>query len=195
MSKQDSNVAGRSNLVETLLSSLQIYAASYPQERAEVQRFIELVHSEPRCFERDCWRGHITGSAWVVNAAGSHALLTHHRKLQMWLQLGGHSDGDEDTPEVALREAREESGLQVRLLSPDIFDVDVHPIPARKFDPEHYHFDIRYAMQVIGSEDFVVSSESMDLAWVPLDALTDYTRENTMLRMRDKFQRRFVGSF
>lgn len=199
MSEQDSNVAGLSNaqkapdadtkesFVEHLLQSFDRYQERYPQEEPEVAKFKALLTEEPRCFERDCWRGHITGSAWVVNAAGTHALLTHHRKLQMWLQLGGHSDGDPDTTAVALREAREESGLQVKLLSPELFDVDVHLIPARKADPEHFHFDVRFALQAVGSEDFVVSEESMDLAWVPMATLTDYTDEPTMLRMRDKF--------
>ena len=191
MSTQDSNssepMANHESCVAKLLEDLAHYAGRYPSEQTEVDRFVGLLSDEPRCFERDCWRGHITGSAWVVNLAGTHALLTHHRKLQMWLQLGGHSDGNPDTRAVALREAREESGLPVRLVSEDLFDVDIHAIPARKSDPEHYHFDIRFVMQVVGSEDFVVSSESMDLAWVPLQTLTDYTEESTMLRMRDKF--------
>lgn len=188
MSDQDSNVASLSNLMR----ALRVYGERYPAESVEVQRFVDLLSEEPRCFERDCWRGHITGSAWVVNRAGTHALLTHHKKLKMWLQLGGHSDGDSDTTAVALREAREESGLAVKLLSADIFDVDVHAIPARKEDPEHLHYDIRFVMQVVDSEDFVVSPESMDLAWVPMQTLTGYTNEGTMLRMRDKFYARFA---
>lgn len=183
MSDQDSNVVGRSNLV----LALEAYLDAHPGESAEATRFIDFVNAQERCYERDCWHGHITGAAWLVNAAGSHALLTHHRKLDMWLQLGGHSDGDPNTTGVALREAREESGLEVRLLSSQIFDIDSHVIPARKGDPEHIHFDVRFLMQVVGSEDFVVSPESIDLAWVPLATLTDFTREATILRMRDKF--------
>jgi len=195
MSDQDTNseqdLPSRSKYVDGLLAGLAAYGERYPQEHMEVQKFRALLLEEPRCFDRDCWRGHITGAAWLVNAAGTHALLTHHRKLQKWLQLGGHSDGDPDTTAVAMREAREESGLEVRLLSDAVFDIDVHPIPARKEDPEHYHYDVRFVMQVVGSEDFVVSEESMDLAWVPLAELTNYSGEPTILRMRDKYLHEF----
>ena len=198
MSDQDSNsepdLPVQSKFVDELLTGLAAYGQRYPKEQTEVQKFRELLEQEPRCFERDCWRGHITGAAWLVNGAGTHALLTHHRKLGMWLQLGGHSDGDPDTIAVALREAREESGLEVRLLSKAVFDIDVHPIPERKNDPEHFHYDVRYVMQVVGSEDFVISAESMDLAWVPLANITDYTRESTILRMRDKYQSEFPAA-
>ncbi|XOV84675.1 MAG: NUDIX hydrolase [bacterium] len=172
----------RRNLLEQLSSYLQ----RHPEEKATTTRFIEFVEAHPRCFERDCWAGHVTGSAWLVDASRSRLLLTHHKKLNMWLQLGGHSDGDADTRQVALREAREESGLGVKLLQADIFDVDIHEIPARKNDPAHFHFDVRYA--ICAAEDqFVVSDESMALAWVEIRQLEQYTVETSILRMRDKW--------
>lgn len=155
-----------------------------------VERFVNFVQETPNCYERDCWSGHVTGAAWLMNQAGAHALLTHHRKLDMWLQLGGHSDGDPDTTAVALREALEESGLRVRLLETEIFDIDIHPIPARKEDPDHWHFDVRFLMQTESSDDFVVSPESVDLAWVPIAELANYTTEPTILRMGQKWLQR-----
>ena len=101
----------------------------------------------------------------------------------MWLQLGGHSDGDPDTAAVAKREAEEESGLPVTLVSAEIFDIDVHAIPARKDDPEHEHFDVRFQL-LAERDDFVVSAESIDLAWVPLVDLQQYTDEESILRMK-----------
>ena len=152
-----------------------------------VTRFIKFVEDEPRCFERDCWRGHVTGSACLVDPQGESLLMTHHKKLNMWLQLGGHSDGDPNTPRVALREAQEESGCVVSLLRNEIFDVDIHEIPARKSDPAHFHFDVRYAIAA-QSRDFVVSDESMALAWVPIGQLETYTEEESILRMRQKWR-------
>ena len=172
-----------------LLEQLSDYLHRHPREEETVTRFIEFVQANPRCFERDCWAGHVTGSAWLVDASRARLLLTHHKKLNMWLQLGGHSDGDADTQKVALREASEESGLSVHLLRSDIFDVDIHEIPARKNDPAHFHFDVRYAISA-ADDQFVVSEESMALAWVDIDQLEQYTVETSILRMRDKWLQR-----
>ena len=106
-----------------LLQYLDDYRLRFPQEAAVVDRFVAFVEDEPRCFERDCWRGHVTGSAWLVDPDRSAVLLTHHRKLNIWVQLGGHSDGDPDTLAVAQREAEEESGLQVSLLDPYVLSL------------------------------------------------------------------------
>ena len=170
-----------------LLSLLEGYERSYPNESATVGRFEEFVRNNERCFERDCWAGHVTGSAWLVNQSMSHVLLTHHKKLDKWLQLGGHSDGDSDPSAVALREAQEESGLAVVPLRVEVFDIDIHEIPARKTDPAHFHFDLRFALQTRSSDEFRVSGESDALAWVPVVDLSGYTREPSMLRMAEKW--------
>jgi 8-oxo-dGTP pyrophosphatase MutT (NUDIX family) len=175
---------------QMLLQLLHDYAERHPEEQSTSSRFLDFVQANERCFERNLWAGHVTGSAWLVDASGGSVLLTHHRKLGRWLQLGGHSDGNPEPLEVALREATEESGLAVRPLSPEVFDLDIHEIPARKTDPAHYHFDVRFALQVEGSEEFRVSSESLDLAWVPIDRLEDYSTEESMLRMARKWLRR-----
>jgi 8-oxo-dGTP pyrophosphatase MutT (NUDIX family) len=163
------------------------YGRRHPAEATVVARFLTLLNDQPRCFHRDCWAGHITGSAWLVDRTGDHVLLTHHRKLDIWVQLGGHSDGDPDTPAVARREAEEESGLRVQLLEPEIFDLDIHVIPARQHDPEHLHFDVRYAFVTRSGHNYRVSDESHDLAWVPVQRLHEYSREESMLRMARKW--------
>ena len=86
-----------------------------------------------------------------------------------------------------MTEAREESGiLQVAPVSADIFDVDIHVIPEYGTVPEHLHFDVRYALKAEASE-FIVSKESNDLAWVPVDSIRPYTQEESMLRMAEKW--------
>lgn len=152
-----------------------------------IEQFRDFVVREPQCFERATIEGHITGSAWVVDDRRTHTLLTHHRKLNKWLQLGGHADGEPDILKVALTEAREESGIDdVRSLYPFIFDLDVHVIPARTNEPEHLHYDVRYAI-LAGNTNHVVGEESHDLAWVPVSQLHDYTTEESMLRMAHKW--------
>lgn len=174
----------RSHLLELLAD----YASRYPAEGPVLERFLAFVNAHERCFERDLWAGHVTGSAWLVDASRERVLLTHHRKLGRWLQLGGHSDGNPDSLQVAMTEASEESGLAVVPLSGAVFDLDIHEIPARGNDPAHFHYDVRFALQVDGDEAFRISRESLDLAWVPIDRLGDFTDEVSMLRMAGKWR-------
>ena len=174
---------------QRLLERISEYAARHPDEAEVVERFVSFIEANERCFERDCWAGHITGSAWLLNPARTHVLLTHHAKLGRWLQLGGHSDGEPDTLVAAQREAEEESGLTVRMLDERIFDLDVHEIPARKNDPAHFHFDVRFLFEA-DDEDFSISKESLDLAWVPITELEDLTEEISVLRMGWKWLQR-----
>ncbi len=169
-----------------LLELIRDYSERYGDEVACTERFTAFLAYCPECFQNDCWAGHVTGSAWVVDPAASSVLLTHHRKLDRWFQLGGHSDGDPDPVAVATREAIEEGGVSVSLLDTTIFDLDIHAIPARKNDPEHFHFDVRFVFQA-HSRDFRVSAESKALAWVPIERLRDYTDEESMLRMQRKW--------
>jgi len=100
------------------------------------------------------------------------------------------ADGDPDIAAVAAREALEETGLPGLVSCGDgIFDLDIHPIPARGDTPAHEHFDARFALQATTTEDFQVSTESHALAWVPIDELEKFTREPSLLRMRGKWYR------
>ncbi|MBU3679127.1 MAG: NUDIX hydrolase [Candidatus Kapabacteria bacterium] len=182
--KQDRELdAGRG----LLLAAIDEYEGRFPDESQVITRFRDFVRREPLCFERSTTEGHITGSAWVVDGRSTHTLLTHHRKLNKWLQLGGHADGDSDVVNVALTEAREESGIdEVSPLYPFIFDLDVHVIPARPNEPEHLHYDVRYVV-LAAHTNHVVGEESHDLAWVPISQLHDYTTEESMLRMARKW--------
>ncbi|MFT3762907.1 MAG: NUDIX hydrolase [Pseudoxanthomonas sp.] len=128
--------------------------------------FRALLADPDRPFERARLAGHFTGSAWLVSADGRRVLLTHHRKLGIWVQLGGHADGDADLARVALREAEEESGLPGLSVEGDaLFDLDRHWIPERGDAPGHWHYDARYVVHAGDSEAYVVSAESHALAW------------------------------
>ena len=156
---------------------------------AESLRQIEaFVSSFPECFYRTLTIGHVTGSAWLLSRDGGRVLLTHHKKLDKWLQLGGHADGNPDVLAVAVREAQEESGISVIVpVSTAIFDVDVHVIPARSDEPEHRHYDVRFLLQVTGDMAFRVSGESHGLAWVSPDELRRLRTDDSVLRMYRKW--------
>lgn len=136
------------------------------------------------CFLRSNLEGHFTGSAWLVSADGQRVLLTHHRKLDRWLQLGGHADGDADLSRVALREAEEESGLRDLSVESEIFDLDRHWIPEHNEVPGHWHYDVRFVVRAKGSEDFIVSEESHALAWREIAGIaTDSEADESLRRM------------
>ena len=172
-----------------VIRQLQDYRVRWKNEADTVARFIAFLAAHPDAFARELQIGHVTGSAWVVNRAGTHVLLTHHKKLNLWVQLGGHADGDADVFRVARREAEEESGLESLVpVSRRIFDVDVHEIPARGETPAHLHWDVRYAFRAAGSEAYRVSDESHDLAWIEIKTIDSVTREESMLRMARKWR-------
>lgn len=169
----------------TLLRFFADYNPSQ-EEKPFIEAFASLLMQKD-CFERTHLPGHITGSAWITDAARKHVLLVHHAKLNRWMQPGGHADGDENVFGVALREAEEETGLRhFKALSGSPFDVDIHTIPARKDFPEHLHYDIRFLFEADILEPVVVSEESHDVKWVALDSLEKFTQERSVLRMKEK---------
>lgn len=150
-----------------LYRKLSEYASSHPEQTECSCKIMRFIEKTPDCFVRSHSAGHITGSAWLLNPDGSKALLTLHRKLGKWLQLGGHADGDTDTLRVALREAQEESGISgIVAVHTQIFDVDIHRIPAHSAsaEAEHWHYDVRYLLRA-PHERFCISSESCALRW------------------------------
>lgn len=176
-------------LRERLIQDLKIYGEKFPNEGATCQRFLEFVQNHKDCFERSLAIGHVTGSAWVVNAKGDSVLLTHHRKLNIWVQLGGHADGNFDMLDVALKEAREESGItSIKPISSEIFDIDIHLIPENAKEKAHCHYDVRFAI-LAEDENYQISAESHDLSWVPVRQVPEFSQEESMLRMARKWMR------
>ena len=167
---------------QQLLASLMAYRADDAEQRTAQTLFTGFARSHPDCCQRTHPPGHFTGSAWLVGADGTRVLLTHHRKLGRWLQLGGHADGDADLARVALREAEEESGLAGLRVEGGIFDLDCHAIPARGNDPEHLHWDVRYVVRAGADERYAVSTESLDLAWRPIAEIAADTEADPSLR-------------
>lgn len=168
---------------ENLVTLLRRHNSADAAEEAMLVQTLAFVEAEPQCLDAAFEPGHITGSAWIVD--GGSVLLTHHRKLDRWFQLGGHLEPGETVAEGALREAVEESGLAgLRLASEAIFDVDVHLIPERGSAPAHLHHDIRFLI-VRPAEDaaLVGSSESRALAWVRLAETHRYNSSESIQRM------------
>jgi 8-oxo-dGTP pyrophosphatase MutT (NUDIX family) len=166
-----------------LTLSLEAYTTSFSEEQKFVARFLELL-KHPRAYFRDHLPGHMTGSAWIVDAKKEYALLLHHAKLNRWLQPGGHADGDENIVAVARKEAEEETGLKNLTLIHPLFDIDIHTIPERNDFPAHDHYDIRCLFFANRNQEIILSGESNELAWFPLSEIPKKVEGNdSILRM------------
>lgn len=174
--------------------ALDAYATRWPEESATVALFAGLLGDADDPFRRERLAGHFTASCWLLDRSGERVLLTHHKKLGFWLQLGGHADGERDLRIAALKEAEEESGLRELRIEDGIFDLDRHRIPEHKGVPAHWHYDVRYIVHAQGSEAYVVSDESHDLAWRDIAALAgDEGADPSVRRMARKWLARSPG--
>ncbi|GLX51657.1 NUDIX hydrolase [Streptomyces hygroscopicus subsp. hygroscopicus] len=131
------------------------------------QSYLDHLAAHPDGMWKACHAGHVTASALVIDPERGRVLLTLHRKLRMWLQMGGHCEpGDATVAAAALREATEESGMAgLTLLPGGPVRLDRHPIPS----PCHWHYDVQYAALAPSGAVEAISDESLDLRWFPYD--------------------------
>lgn len=169
-----------------LIELLTSHIPANDTEAKHQQLALKFVASTGRCTSRETLAGHVTASAWILSPERTATLLTHHKKLNRWLQLGGHVEDDQSIQDAATREALEESGINdLYLLDRKLFDIDVHLIPARKGDPDHYHYDFRFVFQA-NTRAFSVSEESHSLAWIAISDITAEVADESIIRMAKK---------
>lgn len=153
-------------------------------------RMLDLLAHTPDCFVRSCFPAHFTGSALVLSAERRRTLLHHHRKLDRWLQFGGHCDGESDVLAVARREAQEESGIEsLAVWNSKPFDLDIHKIPERGHEPEHWHYDIRYVFVAAPNATFRQSAESRELRWFTAEEMEALPLDTGLRRLVTKWRR------
>ena len=175
-----------------LLNLLKRYKTAFMEEAAYLRRSIDFVATHEDCFYRELWPAHVTGSSWVVNPNRTHVLMLHHKKHDQWFQPGGHADGQADIIAVALRETQEETGLSpdlIKLVSDEIFDIDIHAIPAIASDPPHEHIDVRFLVEMDDSLEVPGNDESHQVIWVPLTQVSRYNNNRSTYRMVEKTRR------
>lgn len=171
-----------------LLSLLKRYRTRYMDEVAYVRRAIHLIEQDPQVFDRGRSM-HVTASTWVISPDREQVLLLHHRKYGHWFQPGGHADGDPDVLRVALRECAEETGIDpthIRLVVPEIFDVDIHSVPQVGSIRAHDHIDIRFVVEIDNQLDIPGNNESHAIEWFALHDVMHISKFRSTWRMLEK---------
>ena len=174
---------------QQLLDMLKRHQSRFMDEAAYISRARDYVQANEDVFYRELWPAHVTGSAWVVSPDRRRVLMLHHRKHDQWFQPGGHADGDHDILRVALRETAEESGLDprhVKLVSDEVFDVDIHSVPAMKDVPAHEHIDIRFIVEIDDALPAPGNHESNDILWLSLMEVSRFNNNRSTYRMVEK---------
>ncbi len=166
--------------LSALVEALRLHVSGDDAEEADRCAMLQLAGELSDPLSRDEPSAHFTASALVVDETGARTCLVQHAKLGRLLQPGGHIESaDVSVEQAALREAREETALEVRLhpAAPRPFDLDIHPIPARGDEPEHLHLDVRYLL--VGSGDPCDGA-----AWFALGSAGDGSVERLVAKAR-----------
>ncbi|MBZ6087435.1 NUDIX hydrolase [Streptomyces olivaceus] len=140
------------------------------------QVYLDHLTSRPDGMWKACADGHVTASALVVDPSRDRVLLTLHKKMRMWLQMGGHCEPvDETLARAALREATEESGIEgLDLLPGGPVRLDRHSTPCA------WHLDVQYAALAPAGAVETISDESLDLRWFPYAEVADVTDDSVV---------------
>lgn len=166
-----SQPAGFTALHADAVRALAEWAAPDAAQEQRCEEFLDVLLAHPDALWREGPPEHLTASALVLNAEGSHVLLTLHRKARAWFQFGGHFEADDtDIHAAATREAREESGIATLELAPGIVELSSHALSG-SFGRCRRHDDIRFAAIAPAGVRHAVSAESDDVRWWPVDAL------------------------
>ncbi len=178
--------------MEIAYNLLKKYSPTDPEEIGFKERMLDFLTKHDDCFLRSCNIGHFTASGFLLNKNMTHICLMHHKKLDKWLQLGGHCDGNPNLLEVAIKETQEESGIQdIKPIKNDIFDIDIHLIPENDLDKAHYHFDIRFLLHAHSNDELVKNHESRSLIWFEIN---NSNPPKDLLRMFRKCQAFLIHS-
>ena len=175
----------------SLLEELKKYKPFDEREKEDLSKTLHFLENNSNCYDRSNKIGHITAGAFICDKSGN-VLLNHHKESGMWFQFGGHSDGEENSLNVARREVMEEAGITDFILGKDsIFDISVMKIPysAKKNEPEHWHYDVNFLF-IVDNHNYKISNESVEIKWVTINealSLVD-KRDTGMIRMIEKYK-------
>lgn len=154
-----------------LLEQLRRYTPYNEQESADLSLMLDFLAHGETPFHRTNETAHFTSSAWIVNPARTKVLMVYHNLYDSWSWVGGHADGEADLLSVALKEAREETGIEhLRSISEKPFSVEILTVNGHekrgKYVPSHLHYNVTYLVEADESDSLQVKpDENSGVAW------------------------------
>ena len=167
------------------LQQINDFIPSCPQEEADKEVFIDFVKNNENCLSRENPAGHITVSAWIVNQDRTRVLFCYHNIYNSWSWVGGHADGNEDLLSVAVKEAKEETGITAIPVREKIFSLEILPVAGHirkgKYVPSHIHYNVTYLFEADENEDIsVCEDENSAVGWIDISEIAERSTEMWM---------------
>lgn len=168
---------------DNLKESIEKFIPHNEQEEVDKNTMLKFINDFDDVFTRQNPYGHFTASSFVLNKERTKVLMVYHKIYDSWAWTGGHSDGDSDLLYVAMKEAKEETGIKnVAPISNDIYSLELITVNGHekrgKYVNSHIHFNITYLLEADESEDIYINEEeNSGVKWVPIDEVLNITSE------------------
>ncbi|MBE6715718.1 MAG: NUDIX domain-containing protein [Ruminococcaceae bacterium] len=182
-----------------ILSQLKRFCPSDEKEAKDTELLMSLIKKDPSCFSREREEGHVTASAWIVNPEKTRVLFCYHKLYDSWSWVGGHADGEKDLRAVALKEAKEETGIENFTVSRDILSVELLPVKGHikkgKYVPSHLHYNATYLLEASENEPLKINpDENTGLMWIDIKDIEEYSTEKWMCEnVYSKIRRKLIN--
>lgn len=175
-------------MMEKLKKQVQAFLPFNEQEMRDKELLLNWIESGVDILTRENTVAHLTASAWVVSPDRNHILMAYHNLYNSWAWLGGHADGDRDLLRVALREAREESGIEtVRPVSENILSIETLCVNGHEkrgsYVPSHLHLNVTYLLEADPAQPLRVKpDENSAVAWIAAEDIPQKSTEHWFVK-------------
>ncbi|VYU36897.1 NUDIX domain-containing protein [Clostridium tertium] len=178
------------------IDDIKNYKPFNEQEASDKEAILYSMANFNNLLTRENPLAHITSSGYIVNKDKTKVLMIYHNIYKSWSWTGGHADGDDDLLYVAIKEAKEETGVKnIKALDNKIFSLDVLPVPAHikrgKNIASHLHLSVAYLLEADENDELVIKEdENSGVKWIPIDEVSKYSTEADMVKLYEKFNDR-----